>query len=158
MSFVLVYCQRYIFDFPGEENTPDLDPFHDENGDIKMVGKPLQAEDSKDSFGEKEDGDLEESSDQDSDDEDDEEDNQQVDEIEDLPAEAQQVEDESPLDKETETLRDTETTTTQKSADSKENEVLANNNDNGDDDDDDEDEVLRDIGTSTEENWKNDEV
>ena len=161
------FCNLYYFPISlGKEETQD--PFHDENGDIKIVGKPLEAEDSKDSFGEKEDGDLEESSNQNEDDDDDEEDNNKVVEIEDLPEEATRVDDENKAhlpaeaqqvisndnDKEeNETPKEAERSTApaQEPADNKENKALKNN------DNDDDDEMLRDIGTSTK-NLNNEEV
>ena len=130
----------------------------DGDGDIKIVGKPLEAEDSKDSFGEKEDGDLEESSNQNEDDDDDEEDNNKVVEIEDLPAEATRVDNENKAQDETEDYpkptKKAEPAPTQFSPVVKEKEDPAPSKD----EDDGEDEVLKDLGTSLKENPKNDQV
>ena len=83
MSSVHISFAGNLPGFDGRD-TPDLSLNLEDEGDIKIVGKPVEAENSEDSFGEEEKEDLKDvpSTDEDEDEDNEEEDNK-VDDIED---------------------------------------------------------------------------
>ena len=123
MSSVHISFAGNLPGFDGRD-TPDLSLNLEDEGDIKIVGKPVEAENSEDSFGEEEKEDLKDvpSTDEDEDEDNEEEDNK-VDDIED------------------ETTSKIEPSFHQKSDNEDNKDTTINDND-------DDDEVLKDLETS----------